>query len=105
MTSPSHGDYTGLVAVVNSRLAAKARLARAISFGWLCGGVAVASCLAGLGLAAAFYGYSYLISIKPAVDLTANSLVDALARAEMKTIVSGTMSFTPESELKLHQTK
>src|SRR5262249_5280758 len=101
MTTRSDGDYAGLVAVVNSRLAAKAQLARAKSFGWVCGGVAVASCLAGLGLAAAFYGYSCLISIKPAADLTANALTEAFARAEMKTIVSGTMSFTPDSELKL----
>src|SRR6266851_885898 len=101
MMSQSDGGYTGLVAVVNSRLAAKARLARAMSFGWLCGGVAIASCLAGLGLAAAFYGYSYVISIKPAADLTAKALAEALARAEMKTTVSGNMSFTPDSELKL----
>jgi len=101
MMSQSDGDYTGLVAVVNSRLAAKARLARAISFGWLCGGIAIASCLTGLGLAAAFYGYSYVISIKPAADLTAKALAEALARAEMKTTVSGNMSFTPDSELKL----
>jgi hypothetical protein len=101
MTTSGQEDIAGFVAAVNSRLAAKARLARAVSFGWLCGGIAIACCLAGLGLAAAFYGYSHLISIKSAADVTANAIAEALARAELKTIVSGTMSFTPESVLKL----
>jgi hypothetical protein len=33
-------DVGGLAAVINSRLAAEARIAKAIAFGWLCGGTA-----------------------------------------------------------------
>jgi hypothetical protein len=97
----SETDFAGFVATINSRLAARARLARATSFAWLCGRAAIALCLAGLGLAAAFSGYSYLISVKPAAELTAKAIAEALARTELKTIVSGSVSFTPNSELKL----
>jgi len=94
-------DVAGLAAVINSRLAAEARVAKAISFGWLCGGAAIACCLSSLGLALALYGYSYVISVKPAAELTAKALVEALERAELKTTVSGTMSLSPNSELRL----
>ena len=38
----SNVSVEGLAAVINSRLVAEARIARAIAFGWLCGGAAVA---------------------------------------------------------------
>jgi hypothetical protein len=101
MTMPSEGEYSGFVASINSRLAAKAQLSKAISFAWLCSGVVIASCLAGLGLVAAFWGYSYVVSIRPAAEVTAKALAEALARMDLKTIVSGTVSFAPETELKL----
>jgi hypothetical protein len=98
------GDYTDVesfAAVINSRLGAEARIARAIGFGWLCGGWAIASCLVGLGLAAAFYGYSFMISVAPAGERTANALRDAFARAELKTNVTGSVSLAPGTELTL----
>ncbi len=61
----------------------------------------VACCLTSLGLALALYGYSYVISVKPAAELTAKALVDALEKAAIKTTVSGTMSLAPNSELRL----
>jgi hypothetical protein len=70
-------DIAGLAAVINSRLAAEARVTKAIAFGWLCGGTAIALCLTGLGLAAAFYGYSFMLSVRPAAEQTAKALVDA----------------------------
>lgn len=94
-------DVGGLAAVINARLAAEARVAKAIAFGWLCGGAAIAFFLTGLGIASAFYGYSYMLSVKPAADQTAKALVEALGRTELKTVVSGTMSLSPNSELKL----
>jgi hypothetical protein len=94
-------DIGGIAAVINSRLAAEARVAKAISFGWLCGGAAIACCLASLGLALALYGYSYMISVKPAAELTAKALVEALEKADLKTTVSGTMSLSPSSQLTL----
>jgi hypothetical protein len=94
-------DLGGFAAVITSRLAAESRIARAIGFAWLCGGWAIACGLIGSGLALAFLGYSYMISVGPAAELTAKALGDAFKRAELRTIVSGSMSLSPESELTL----
>ena len=94
-------DVGGLASVINSRLAAEARIAKAIAFGWLCGGTAIALCLTGLGVAAAFYGYSFMLSVKPAAEETAKALVQAFERAELKTTVSGVVSLSPAAELRL----
>src|SRR6516165_4429294 len=94
-------DLRGFAAVINARLATEARLAKAIGFGWLCGGGAIAFLLAALGLALAFWGFSYLVSVQEAGNQVAEALVDALQRSELKTTVSGTMSLAPGSELRL----
>ena len=95
-------DVGGVAALINSRLAAEAHIAKAIAFGWLCGGTAIALCLTGLGVAAAFYGYSFMLSVKPAAEQTAKALVQAFERAELvKTTVSGVMSLSPAAELRL----
>jgi hypothetical protein len=80
---------------------AECRVARAKAFGWLCGGAAIALCLTGLGCAFAFLGYSYMVSVKPAAELIAKALVNALERTKLKTVVSGNMSLAPNSEIKL----
>lgn len=94
-------DVGGFAAVINSRLAGEARIAKAIAFAWLGGGAAFACCLAGMGFASAFYGYSYMLSVKPAAEQAAKALVEAIERSQFKTTVSGTMSLAPNSELKL----
>jgi hypothetical protein len=94
-------DLAGLTAIINSRLASEARVAQAIGFGWLCGGVAIACCLSAAGFAIALYGYSYTISVEPAAEQTARALVKALERAELNTTVSGTMSIAPNTQLTL----
>src|SRR5262249_12562855 len=94
-------DVAGFAAVINSRLAAEARVARAIAFGWLCAGTAIALCLAGLGVAATLYGYSFMLSVEPAAEQTAKAVVDAFERTQLKTTVSGVMSLSPSAELRL----
>lgn len=94
-------DVGGFAAIINSRLAAEARVRRAIAFGWLCAGAAVAVCLCGVGIAFALYGYSYMISVKPAADQIAKAMVEALEKAKLKTSITGTMSLAPNSELRL----
>jgi hypothetical protein len=94
-------DVGGFAAVINSRLGAEARVAKAISFGWLGGGLAIALCLTGLGVACAFYGYSYMLSVKPAAEQVAKALVDAIQRSELKTSVTGTMALAQGSEVVL----
>jgi hypothetical protein len=99
--SAENVDVAGLAAVINSRLAAEARVARAIAFGWLCGGTAIALCLAGLGVAATLYGYSFMLSVEPAAEQTAKAVVDAFERTQLKTTISGVMSLSPSAELRL----
>jgi hypothetical protein len=94
-------DLRGFAAVINARLATEARLARAIGFGWLCGGSAIALLLAGLGVASALYGYSYVMSVRWAGDEVAQALANALQRSDIKTTISGRMSLAPDSELRL----
>jgi hypothetical protein len=97
----SDDEMGGLAAVINSRLVAESRIARAHSFGWVCAGVGISFIFASLGCAFAFFGYSQTISIKPAGELTARALVEAFERIKLKTAVSGKMSLSPNSELKL----
>jgi hypothetical protein len=94
-------DVAGIAAIINSRMAAEGRVAKAVGFGWLCGGVSIMLCLTSLGVAFALWGYSYTISIQPAADLAARALVEALERAELKATVTGTMSLASNSELRL----
>src|SRR5437660_7215489 len=77
----------GLAAVINARLASDARIAKAIGFVWTCGGVGSFFALSGLGVAIALYGYSLSLSIKPAAQEVAKALVEALERAELRTII------------------
>jgi hypothetical protein len=93
-------DVGGLAAVINSRLAAESRISRAVAFSWLCGGAAIAICMVGLGVAFAFLGYSYMLSVKPAAEQTAQAIVKAFEHAELKAIVSGKMVLDPNSEIK-----
>jgi hypothetical protein len=99
MGQDDYSDVEGFAAVINSRLAAEARISKAVAFGWLCGGWAIASCLIGLGIVAALYGYSFMMSVRPAAEQAANALRDAFARSELKTSVTGTLSLAPGSEL------
>jgi hypothetical protein len=91
----------GFVASLNSRLGAQARVSKAMSFAWLCGGAAIAVCLTASGLAVAFLGYSYMVSVKPATDEIAKALIVALQKTNMKTNISGTVTLSPDSKLTL----
>src|ERR1700730_10746457 len=97
----TNSDIGSFAAILNSRLAAEARIERAMAVGWLCGGYAIALVLIGLGLAVAFYGYSFINSTTPTAELSANAIADAFSRTELKTIVTGELSLTTDSELRL----
>src|SRR5262245_41623114 len=95
------GDINAFAAVIKSRVAAEARVARAMGFAWLGAGAAIASGLTGLRIAAAVSGYSYMISGTPAAEQTAKALVMALEHTPLQTTVSGTMTLAPNSEVRL----
>jgi hypothetical protein len=94
-------DLAPFAAIINSRLGVQARILRAKGFGWLCGGLAVAFFLSGIGALLAFYGYSHMVSIRPATEQIAQVLVHALEHAQLTTSVTGTMSLPPNAEIKL----
>jgi hypothetical protein len=94
-------EVGGVAAIINSRLAADARLNRAIGLAWLCGGFGIALCLIATGAAIGFLGYSCLISVRPAATEVARAFAHALENAELRTTVSGTMALSPNSEVKL----
>ena len=100
MASENDINFGGLAAALNSRLSAESRISNALGFFWLCGGAAISIVLTGLGVAAALYGYSSLLSTKSAADEIATALTQAFERAEVKATVSGKMSLVP-AELKL----
>jgi hypothetical protein len=79
-------------ATLNSRMDAEARIKKATAFGWFCGGCAIAACLISAGFAAAFLGYSYMISINPSAEIAANALGMAFQKAQIKTSVTGNMT-------------
>src|SRR5262245_46209525 len=96
-----HGGMGGFAASLNSRLGSQARISQAIGFTWLCGGAAIATCLTASGVALAFLGYSHMVSVKPASDEIAKALVVALQQTKLKTNISGTVSLSPDSRLRL----
>jgi hypothetical protein len=85
-------SLSAFVATLNARIAAEARIKRALAFGWLCGGCAIAACLISLGFAAASFGYSYVASIDPSAEIAAKAIGDAFQKAQIKTLVTGTMA-------------
>src|SRR5580698_3419546 len=99
--SSDYGDIESFASIINGRLAAEARVSKGVAFGWMCGGWAIAACLFGIGMAAALYGYSFVISSRPAAEQIASAIRDAFARAELKTDVTGKVSLAPGSELTL----
>jgi len=96
-----YGGMGAFAASLNSRLGAQARISQAIGFAWLCGGAAIATCLAASGMALAFLGYSYMVSVKPASDAIAKAIVVALQQTKLKTNISGTVSLSSDSRLRL----
>lgn len=95
MTDNQDTNFGGLAATLNSQLGAESRIANAVGFAWLCGGIAISLALSGLGLALGFYGYSHMLSVEPSAKQIATALTDALERAELKATVSGKMSLVP----------
>jgi hypothetical protein len=101
VTPEDNSDVESLAAVINSRLAAESRIAKAVAFGWLCGGCAIACCLFGLGAMLAFYGYSSMLSVSPAAEQLADALKQAFAHAIIHTEVEGEVSLASDAALSL----
>ena len=94
-------SIAGFAATINSRLGAEARVAKAKAFGWCCAGAGIALSLTAIGIAFGFWGYSSLVSLRPAADQIAKSLVQALQNTNLKTEISGMVALAPGSEISL----
>jgi hypothetical protein len=94
-------DVSGLAVMINTRLAADARISRAAAFLWFCAGTAIALTLAGSGVSLALLGYSRIITMSAAADVVAHALVSALEHTKLTTTVTGSVSLAEGSELKL----
>jgi hypothetical protein len=94
-------DVSGLAAMINTRLAADARISRAAAFLWFCGGTAIALTLARFGVTLALLGYSRIITISPAAEVVAHALVNALEHTKLTATVTGSVSLAEGCELKL----
>lgn len=95
----TESSFSGFAAAVNSRVRADARIVRSMAFAWKCGGMAAILASIGAGVAAALLGYSYVVAPAPAAELAARAIADALARAEIKNIISGTVALAPDAEI------
>ena len=93
-----YGGINSFAASLNSRLGNQARISKAIGFAWLCGGLAIAACLTASGVAFAFLGYSYMVSIKPTADEIARALASALQSSDFKANVTGNVALSPKVE-------
>jgi hypothetical protein len=89
-------EFGGLAALINLRLAAEARVAKAKAFGWLCGGSAICVVLYWPRFCS-----SFMLSVKPGAEQTVKAQVEVFERAELKTTVSGVVSLSRAAELRL----
>jgi hypothetical protein len=101
MTERPEMALGGFPAIVNSRLAAEARIARAVSFLWSAAGGASALTLIGAGAMAAMYGFSFITSPISSADILANSFAKALEQSKIKATVNGAMAIPSDTQLSL----
>lgn len=101
MRASENSDPIGaFAATLNSRLAADAHIKRAVAFGWLCAGCAIAACLFSLGGALALWGYSYTISVEPSAKIVAKAFEESFRRLQLRSSVTGVMVLSnPEISL------
>jgi hypothetical protein len=102
MNDTSRGfDFTGFSSTLNARIGAEARIVRAKAFGLNAAGLGLCAALWGVGIGFAFFGYSKTTSSDAAANSIASALTDGISRAQVRTIVGGTMTLTPTAELRV----
>jgi hypothetical protein len=84
LIEPTPGNRA-LAAAVNSKIKADARIINAKSAIWLLGGIGVMCALIGVGIGAAFFGYSYAHDPRTSVAKMADAIAQALDKTTLKT--------------------
>lgn len=78
-------DNRALAAAVNARIRSESRIINAKAALWRLGGVGLLCMLIGMGIGAAFYGYSYIGTDRaPQTDQVAQALAQALEKTTLK---------------------
>ena len=86
-----------LASAVNARIKSDARLLNARAALYRLAGIGIVCALAGVGVGAAFYGYSYTSDPTFPTAKVANTVAEALSKVTLKT--EGTVKLDPESTL------
>lgn len=94
-------DFAGFSSSLNARIGAEARVARAKAFGLNAAGLGLCTALWGVGIGFAFFGYSKTTSSEAAANKIASAVTEGISRAQVKTIVGGTMTLAPTAELRV----
>ncbi|MET4374801.1 hypothetical protein ABIA99_007533 [Bradyrhizobium sp. LB12.1] len=94
-------DFGGFSSTLNARIGAEARIARAKAFALNAAGLGLCAALWGVGIGFAFFGYSKTTSSEAAANKIASAVTEGISRAQVKTIVGGTMTLAPTAELRI----
>jgi hypothetical protein len=97
MELPNTSENRVLASAVNARIKSDARLLNARATLYRLAGVGLLCALAGAGIGAAFYGYSYTNDPTYPTAKVANAVAEALQKVTFKT--EGTVKLDPESTL------
>jgi hypothetical protein len=102
MNENSRGsDFAGFSYTLTARIGAEARKVRAKAFGLNAAGLGLCAALWGVGIGFAFFGYSKTTSSDAAASRIASAVAEGISRAQVKTIVGGTMTLAPTTELRV----
>jgi hypothetical protein len=95
MELPNTTDNRVLASAVNARIKSDARLLNARAALYRFAGIGILCALTGVGIGAAFYGYSYANDPTFPTAKVANTVAEALSKVTLKT--EGTVKLDPDS--------
>ena len=99
MELPNTAENRVLASTVNARIRSDARLLNARAALYRLAGIGILCALTGVGIGAAFYGYSYANDPTFPTAKVANTVAEALSKVTFKT--EGTVKLDPESTVGL----
>ena len=97
MELPNTAENRVLASTVNARIRSDARLLNARAALYRLAGIGILCALTGVGIGAAFYGYSYANDPTFPTANVANTVAEALSKVTLKT--EGTVKLDPESTI------
>lgn len=99
MEAPVTKANRALASAVNSRISADAQMLNAKAALWRFGGLGALCALIGVGIGAAFFGYSYVNDSGASADKMATAFVKALESTTLKT--AGEVGIKPDAQVSL----